>query len=179
MLIQLKRLLTKRLTNKPKWFLKEPEFDALIKKKFFVVYNQVINNELDSWNSKAEDILSLILVLDQFPRNMFRDTPKAFLGDKLALAWAKEAIKKQFDLKLNQDERMFLYMPLMHSELLLDQEFSVELYSKINNINILNYAIAHHDIISKFGRFPHRNKILGRVSTLEEIVFLSTPNSSF
>jgi uncharacterized protein (DUF924 family) len=110
---------------------------------------------------------------------MFRDTPKAFLGDKLALAWAKEAIKKQFDLKLNQDERMFLYMPLMHSELLLDQEFSVELYSKINNINILNYAIAHHDIISKFGRFPHRNKILGRVSTLEEIVFLSTPNSSF
>lgn len=166
-------------TNKPKWFLKEPEFDALIKKKFFVVYNQVINNELASWNSKAEDILSLILVLDQFPRNMFRDTPKAFLGDKLALSWAKEAIKKQFDLKLNQDERMFLYMPLMHSELLLDQEFSVELYSKINNINILNYAIAHHDIISKFGRFPHRNKILGRVSTLEEIVFLSTPNSSF
>ena len=166
-------------TNKPKWFLKEPEFDALIKKKFFVVYNQVINNELDSWSSKAEDILSLILVLDQFPRNMFRDTPKAFSGDKLALALAKEAIKKEFGLKLNQEKRMFLYMPLMHSELLPDQELSVELFSKINNINILNYAITHHDIISKFGRFPHRNKILGRVSTPEEVAFLSTPNSSF
>jgi hypothetical protein len=166
-------------TNKPKWFLKEPEFDALIKKKFFVVYNQVINNELDSWSRKAEDILSLILVLDQFPRNMFRDTPKAFSGDKLALALAKEAIKKEFGLKLNQEKRMFLYMPLMHSELLPDQELSVELFSKINNINILNYAITHHDIISKFGRFPHRNKILGRVSTPEEVAFLSTPNSSF
>jgi uncharacterized protein (DUF924 family) len=74
---------------------------------------------------------------------------------------------------------MFLYMPLMHSELLLDQELSVELYSKMENINTLNYAIAHHDIIVRFGRFPHRNKILGRISTLQELEFLRTPNSSF
>ena len=88
-------------------------------------------------------------------------------------------MKKEFDLKLNQEKRMFLYMPLMHSELLLDQELSVELYNKMGNINILNYAIAHSDIISKFGRFPHRNNILGRVSTPEEVVFLSTLKSSF
>ena len=165
--------------NKPNWFLKDPEFDALIKKRFFAVYNKAINNELDSWKREAEDILSLILILDQFPRNIFRDTPKAFSGDKLALECAKEAMKKEFDLKLNQEKRMFLYMPLMHSELLLDQELSVELYNKMGNINILNYAIAHSDIISKFGRFPHRNNILGRVSTPEEVVFLSTLKSSF
>ena len=84
--------------NKPNWFLKDPEFDALIKKRFFAVYNKAINNELDSWKREAEDILSLILILDQFPRNMFRDTPKAFSGDKLALECAKEAMKKEFRL---------------------------------------------------------------------------------
>ena len=166
-------------SNKPKWFVKEPEFDTLIKKRFFAFCSRAINNELDSWNREAEDILSLILVLDQFPRNMFRNTSKAFSGDKLALACTKAAIKKEFDLKLSQEKLMFLYMPLMHSELLLDQELSVELYSKMDNVNILNYAAAHRDIISKFGRFPHRNKILGRVSNPEEIAFLSTPNSSF
>jgi len=165
--------------NKQKWFVKEPEFDTLIKEKFLTIYNQAINRELENWKNKAESLLSLVLVLDQFPRNMFRDTPQAFSGDEISLFLAKEAIEKGFDLKLNSDQRMFLYMPLMHSELLLDQKLSVELYSKMGNINTLNYAIAHHDIIVRFGRFPHRNKILGRISTLQELEFLRTPNSSF
>ena len=165
--------------NKQKWFVKEPEFDTLIKERFLTVYNQAINRELENWKNKAESLLSLVLVLDQFPRNMFRDTPQAFSGDEISLFLVKEAIEKGFDLKLNSDQRMFLYMPLMHSELLLDQELSVELYSKMKNINTLNYAIAHHDIIVRFGRFPHRNKILGRISTLQELEFLRTPNSSF
>jgi uncharacterized protein (DUF924 family) len=165
--------------NKQKWFVKEPEFDTLIKERFLTVYNQAINRELENWKNKAESLLSLVLVLDQFPRNMFRDTPQAFSGDEISLFLAKEAIEKGFDLKLNSDQRRFLYMPLMHSELLLDQELSVELYSKMKNINTLNYATAHHDIIVRFGRFPHRNKILGRISTLQELEFLRTPNSSF
>jgi len=165
--------------NKQKWFVKEPEFDTLIKERFLTVYDQAINRELENWKNKAESLLSLVLILDQFPRNMFRDTPQAFFGDEISLFLVKEAIEKGFDLKLNSDQRMFLYMPLMHSELLLDQELSVELYSKMENINTLNYAIAHHDIIVRFGRFPHRNKILGRISTLQELEFLRTPNSSF
>ena len=165
--------------NKQKWFVKEPEFDTLIKEKFLTIYNQAINRELENWKNKAESLLSLVLILDQFPRNMFRDTPQAFSGDEISLFLVKESIEKGFDLKLNSDQRMFLYMPLMHSELLLDQVLSVELYSKMENINTLNYATAHHDIIVRFGRFPHRNKILGRISTLQELEFLRTPNSSF
>ncbi len=165
--------------NKPKWFVKEQEIDNLIRERFLTVYDQAINGKLKNWESKAESLLSLVIVLDQFPRNMFRDTPQAFSGDKTSLFLVKEAIKKGFDLELSSDQRMFLYMPLMHSELLLDQELSVELYSKMDNIYTLNYAKAHRDIIVRFGRFPHRNKILGRISSVQELEFLRTPNSSF
>ena len=164
----------------PQWFDKDPLFDADIRRRYLPLYRQAVEGELSSWENKPEDMLALIILLDQFPRNMFRDTPDAFASDALALSLTKKAIELGVDKKLSKTTyKQFLYMPLMHSEVLADQQLSVEVFSALNDPQALRYAEAHRDIIARFGRFPHRNKILGRPSTEEERVFLTQPNSGF
>lgn len=160
--------------NKVLWFSKNPEFDNLIKTKFLHFYEQALLGKLDHWKESPEGILALIIVFDQFPRNIFRNTAKSFATDERALNLAKPAIENSIDKKLVSDEyRHFLYMPFMHSEVLSDQEKSLQLF-KHNE-----YAQRHYDIIRRFGRFPHRNNLLNRISTAEELEFLKQPDSSF
>jgi uncharacterized protein (DUF924 family) len=162
---------------KPLWFSKNEKFDKLIKDKFLSLYEQAASGELDTWKATSEGILALVIVLDQFPRNMFRNNPKSFASDDKALSCAKEAIQKNLDKNLNEEQKHFLYMPFMHSEHLEDQELSLKLFH--DQPEAYKYAKAHYDIIKRFGRFPHRNKILNRSSTPEELEFLKQPNSSF
>lgn len=157
--------------NKPKWFIADNEFDQLIKVKFSDIHTQAAKGELLSWREAPESALALIIILDQFSRNMFRGSPLSFASDKKALEYTKEALLKEFDKKLPSDQmRHFLYMPLMHSENMDDQILSVDLFSSIPHI--LPYAQQHMETIQKFGKFPTRNKALGRESTPEEIKFL-------
>ncbi len=166
-----------------KWFMKDETFDRTLIKKFSDLHDEIISNKHTDWENNPDSALALILVLDQFSRNMFRDTPKAFKSDKFALRVAKNSIEKGFDKKVTKG-RQFFYMPFMHSEKLEDQEKSILLFTELakddnKSEKLITYAIAHYDIIERFGRFPHRNKILNRESTNEEIEFLKTPNSSF
>lgn len=163
---------------KPLWFEKNPEFDESILRRFGPFYQELVERlRSDGWNNSCEnleEILSFIIALDQFPRNMFRDTPKAFATDDLALSLSKSVSRKNFDITLpSSDHYNFLYMPFMHSENLEDQEEGLRLFSKIpENEETIAYAKWHRDIIAQFGRFPHRNKILGRLSTREEQKYL-------
>lgn len=161
--------------NKPKWFVADNDFDQLIINKFADIHKKASNGELSSWTESSETILALIIVLDQFSRNMFRGSHLSFANDKKALEHTKEALSKEFDKKLASDDlRHFLYMPLMHSENMDDQILSVKLFSFLPHI--LPYAQQHMEVIQKFGRFPTRNKALNRESTSEEIRFLQRNN---
>ncbi len=162
--------------HKQKWFAKDKNFDEEITLKFYDQYNDIAN-EFNCSGKSSEEILAAIIVLDQFSRNMFRDTPKAFATDDQALALTKYCIKKSIDQQLSDSHKHFLYMPLMHSENLEDQELSVKLFAFDNRA--CEYAKMHRDIIKHFSRFPHRNNILGRKSTTEELEFLKQKNSSF
>lgn len=124
-------------------------------------------------------MLAALIVLDQFPRNMFRDTPRAFATDPLALALARQMVDAGLDRDFSKDERMFLYLPFEHSEQAADQARCCALFALLEDSELLRYAQAHKDIIDRFGRFPHRNATLGRSSTHEEIEFLKQPGSSF
>jgi uncharacterized protein (DUF924 family) len=166
------------------WFGKKPEFDQSIQTQFLGTYQQAVAGELTSWRSQPFSSLALILVLDQFPRNMFRDTPQAFATDAQALATAKEAIAQGFDQQLQPIHRVFVYLPFEHSEKLEDQLQSVQLYRQLvvehpQFSDVIDYANRHYEIIRRFGRFPHRNQILGRPTTPEEAEFLKQPGSSF
>ena len=162
-----------------KWWVKDVEFDHVIVDKFLTIHEQANNCELFEWRKSAKGRLAEIIVLDQFSRNMYRDSPKAFLSDKLALALSQEAISLGKHLELNQIERSFIYLPYMHSESLKIHDVAVELY-KSNGIDAnLEFEIKHRDIIKQFGRYPHRNIILNRKSTDEEIEFLKQAGSSF
>lgn len=163
--------------NKSKWFVKDQEFDRLITEKFLDYYEEAAGKALDHWQESLEGSVALIIILDQFPRNMFRGHSKSFATDAKALAITKETIAKNMNKQVSAEYQQFIYMPLMHSENLADQNLSVELFS--SNIHSNEYAKMHMEIIKKFGRFPHRNIILGRKSTAEEKRFLDTPNSSF
>lgn len=163
--------------NKPKWFIKKQEFDREITSKFLNYYEEAAKGDLDHWQESLDGSLALIILLDQFPRNMFRGDARSFATDSRAIAITKKIIAQNIDHQASEDYKHFLYMPLMHSEDLADQELSVELFTY--NPRARDYAIRHMEIIKKFGRFPHRNIILGRESTVEEIQFLSTPDSSF
>ncbi len=158
---------------------KDASFDQLIKDRFEGLYQQAFFAELFSWRETSRGRLAEIILLDQFSRNMYRDTPLAFASDPQALILAQEAVTLGADQDLNADERSFLYMPYMHSESLAVHEVAVELFTKNGNQNNLDYEIKHKQIIERFGRYPHRNKILGRQSTADEIEFLNGPNSSF
>jgi uncharacterized protein (DUF924 family) len=131
---------------------------------------------LDDWKNESRGALALVILLDQFPRNLFRDTARAFEGDALARAAARSIVDRGWDRALSPDERTFVYLPFEHSESLDDQELSLRLFEGNENFE---WARRHWDIIKRFGRFPHRNAMLGRASTPEEIAFLKTPGSGF
>ncbi len=160
-------------------FKKDEKFDEEIRKRFLNTYFDVAAGRTTDWRATAEGRLSEIIVLDQFSRNMFRDKPEAFATDKLALQLAQEAVHSGDDQNLPIDQRAFLYMPYMHSEDIQVHEQAVKLFSQKGLEDNLKYEILHKNIIDRFGRYPHRNKILGRDSTAEEIEFMKGPNSSF
>lgn len=166
------------------WFGKAPEFDQAIREQFQPVYAQAAAGQLNHWQDTPEGSLALILVLDQFSRNMFRDTAQAFATDSQALAAAKRAIAHGFDQQLPPIQRIFLYLPLEHSEEIADQQQSVEQFRQLAAASpdlqdTFDYALRHQSVIERFGRFPHRNRLLGRDTTPEEAEFLTQPGSSF
>lgn len=165
--------------TQPLWFVKSDEFDQLIHKNFAEIHQQAAQAELWKWRETAEGRLAEIIVLDQFSRNLFRDSVTAFTQDSLALALAQEAIQQGLDQNLPEDYRKFLYMPFMHSESKIIHEQALKLFKDLGNPINLDFEIKHKVIIDQFGRYPHRNQILGRESTAEEVVFLTQPNSSF
>lgn len=159
------------------WFQSTPEFDEQIRTQFESIYKKAMKGELDAFSETPEGSLALVILLDQFPRNMYRGTPQAFASDQKALAVVIEALEKKFDQDLLPIQRMFLYLPYEHSENMEDQEQSVKLFEKLGDELALKYAIEHRNVIAQFGRFPHRNAILGRESTSEEIKFLQKVTS--
>ena len=165
------------------WFVKSLNTDAEIASLFTATYQAAANNLLAEWQRTAASCLALTIVLDQFPRNIYRGTPKAFATDNKALAIAKYALTQQYDRHLLPVQRWFLYLPFEHSEDITEQKTSIELFETLKNdphsANTIDYAHKHLKIIQRFGRFPHRNEILGRESTLEEIAFLKQPGSRF
>ena len=165
------------------WFEKNPAFDEEIRSRFLPLYEMALAGCLDSWRNEPKSCMALIIVLDQFPRNMFRGTARAFASDPHALAAARELVEKGWDKALSPDERMFAYLPFEHSESLDDQEYCLALMKEIavfpETADLPKWAAAHLVIIRRFGRFPHRNALLGRASTREEIEFLKQPGSSF
>ena len=161
------------------WFAKSDEFDAKIHDQFQIIHHQAIQAELWSWRHTPEGRLAEIIVLDQFSRNLYRDQAQAFAYDSMALMLAQEAISLQLDAQLNPEQRSFLYMPFMHSESKLMHEFALKLFQRLGNEINLSFEKKHKVIIDRFGRYPHRNAILGRSSTPEELTFLTQPNSSF
>lgn len=156
------------------WFSVDPVFDAEIRSRFLTTHLEAAQGKLDHWLAEAESALSLILIFDQFPRNLFRGSPQMFATDAKALSSARHAIDNAYDQQLIPVRRMFLYMPFMHSEDLNDQQYSVALIQTLSNVgNSLEFAIKHKEAIERFGRFPHRNPILGRTMTPEEQRYLN------
>lgn len=158
---------------------KDEAFDALLIERFSEIHAKARHCELYEWRRHPEGRLAEIIVLDQFSRNMFRDSALAFACDAMALALSQEAIACGADRVLTPGQRSFLYMPFMHSESLPIHEVAVELFRENGIRNNLDFELRHKDIIERFGRYPHRNKVLGRQSTKEELEFLAGPGSSF
>ena len=162
------------------WWGKDEAFDEEIRTRFADVHQKAAAKELHSWRQNPMGRLAEIIVLDQFPRNMFRDQAEAFATDELARQRTREAVAAGADLALAAQLRAFLYMPLMHSESVSDHEQAVHLFSSDPGLkNILDFELKHKAIIDRFGRYPHRNQVLGRTSTSEEEAFLQQPGSSF
>lgn len=161
-----------RKAGPKRWFKKDPSFDQKIREQFLITHQAAEMEKLASWELSAEGALGLLLLLDQFPRNMFRGTSRAFANDALARQVATRAIKRGFDKKTPRELRSFFYLPFEHSESLADQVRGLKLYRSAKDKENVRWAKLHHDIIKRFGRFPHRNEILGRPSTHEEIAFL-------
>ncbi|MND55919.1 hypothetical protein D3C80_470130 [compost metagenome] len=154
------------------WFTKSDEIDAEIREKFLAAYEDARADKLEDWKQQPESALALTILFDQFPRNMFRGSPRSFESDGLARDVAAQALDHDFDRKLSAEQRQFFYLPFMHSEHLSDQKRCVDLYEKLGDEFSLGFAQQHHDIIERFGRFPHRNKVLDRETTNEEAEFL-------
>ena len=154
------------------WFIKSADFDDTIKIKFGGDVEKASANTYDIHTQTSEGVLTLMILLDQFPRNIFRGGPQAFATDLKALGIAKQAIRNGLDADLSVVQKLFFYLPFEHSENMDDQNWALELFEALGDESYLKFAIAHRDVIERFGRFPHRNKVLGRSSTAEEIRFL-------
>jgi uncharacterized protein (DUF924 family) len=165
------------------WFTKDPEFDREVRDRFEGAYEEAAAGRLEHWKDEARSCLALIILLDQFTRNMFRGDPKTYATDDKAREAARHAVEHAYDRELTPYGRLFVYLPFEHSEDLEDQQFSVELFrglaAEMGSEELLGYAVRHLEIIELFGRFPHRNEILGRATTPEEAEFLRGPDSSF
>ena len=157
-----------------KWFEKDEAFDREITKRFLATHEAASRAELASWEQQAEGALALLILLDQFPRNMFRNSAHAFATDPLARAVADQALACGFDQVTEHTLRQFFYLPFMHSEVLADQDRCLKLYETYGDADTLKFANIHRDIIVKFGRFPHRNQVLGRATTPAEVDFLKS-----
>lgn len=155
-----------------RWFQSDPAFDEQVRARFLETYEAGLRGELDHWERSAYGALALVLLFDQFPRNMFRGTPQAFATDDKAREIADRAIAAGRDRAVDKEVGTFFYLPFMHSERLEDQERCVALMAEGGNQENIKYAEIHRDAIARFGRFPHRNGILGRESTPEEIAYL-------
>jgi uncharacterized protein (DUF924 family) len=161
-----------RALGPEKWFVEDAAVDAEIRDKFQALHTAAVEGLLGRWEDDAPGALAHVIVLDQFSRNMFRGSAAAFAADPLARAAAGRAIARGFDLQTDKEERAFFYLPYMHSEALADQERCLELCRAAGDEDTLEYAELHADIIRRFGRFPHRNVVLGRTTTAEEQAFL-------
>lgn len=161
------------------WFKADDAFDAEIRAQFLDDFEAAARGDLDAMADQANGALALIILLDQFPRNMFRGTARAFTADPKALSIAEATVARGLDQALTDIERTFVYLPFEHSERLADQDRSIALYEALGDAESLDYAVQHRVIIERFGRFPHRNAVLGRESTPEEEAFLLQPGSSF
>ena len=165
--------------DESRWWIKDEGFDELIIKRFGGIHEKVIRGDLKSWRTLSLGSLAEIIVLDQFSRNMFRNDAKSFAYDSIALSLAQEAVKKGFDLELSPKMRSFIYLPFMHSESLDIHNEAIVLFEKLGDQMKIDFELQHKIIIERFGRYPHRNSILGRTSTMEEKAFLQTTGSTF
>ena len=156
------------------WFNSTPEFDEELRQKYLLLLEKAQRGELNQWRDDPLGALGLVIILDQFPLNMFRGQARSFATEEQARQVAEYAVGKGFDDQLNPAQKAFLYLPFMHSENLADQDKSVSLFEKAGLTDNLKYAHHHRGIIQRFGRFPHRNSILGRESTAEEIRYLNS-----
>ena len=166
--------------NGPKrWWTRDPQFDAEIRSRFGAVHGRAVLGELHDWRDTPEGCLAEIVVLDQFSRNLYRDDARAFAADGMALALAQEAVRVGADQAVPPVRRQFFYMPYQHSESGQIHEDAMALFERLEEPEGLDYERRHKVIIDRFGRYPHRNEVLGRRSTDEEIAFLREPGSSF
>ncbi len=163
------------------WFQKNDSFDQEVAERFMVTYEMARKDICSDWTKDADGVLALCLLLDQFPRNMFRNSPKAFATDDKALLIAKEGLHRGFDTILSPVKRKFIYIPFMHSENIIEQKRCVSLFEKMKDDDPMSYeyALKHLEVIEKFGRFPHRNSVLGRKSSDEELNYLKLPGAGF
>lgn len=171
------------------WFARDPAIDATIRERFGALHEAAIDAQLDAWLATPRGTLALIVLVDQFSRNLFRDDARAFAHDALARSWTERMLRTGADRELRLVERVFAYLPLEHSESIADQERSVALFGALREAappalheaftTFLDFAERHRDIIARFGRFPHRNAVLDRVSTDAEVAFLAQPGSAF
>lgn len=173
-------------TGQPRaeWFRKDERFDAEITRRFGALVDDAVAGRLAAWAGAADTALALVVLLDQFPRNMHRGSPLAFRGDALALAAARHIVESGLDQELPPVQRAFAYLPFEHAEDLAAQDEAVQLFTALATqapalADMLDYAHRHREVIARFGRFPHRNEVLQRVSTTEEIEFLKQPGSRF
>lgn len=171
--------------DRPEWFRKSDAFDREIERRFAPLIEDALQDRLEAWAADPQTALARVILLDQFPRNVFRNTPKAFAGDALALAAARAMVSAGQDRELAPVQRVFVYLPFEHAEDTAAQDTSVQLFAALASeapeagAGWLDYAKRHQVIVARFGRFPHRNAVLGRASTPEETTFLSEPGSSF
>jgi uncharacterized protein (DUF924 family) len=165
------------------WWTRDDAMDADIRNRFGALHARAVRHDLENWRAEPQTSLALVIVLDQFSRNLGRGSPAAFAADPYARDIAKAAIESGFDAVLPPIRRQFFYLPLMHSEDLSDQDRCVTLYEALTDLpeqaNSLKFALRHREIIARFGRFPHRNDVLGRTTTPDEAAFLKEPNSAF
>ncbi len=169
---------------RPAWFRKDPAFDQQVRERFGPTIEAALAGQLQAWAAEPLPALAQVIVLDQFTRNAFRDSARAFAGDERALAAARAMLQAGHDRGLAGVQRQFVYMPFEHAEDLGAQQDALRLFGQLGQdepalADLLRWARAHHDIVARFGRFPHRNALLGRTSTPEEDAFLKTPGSAF